>query len=123
MHCTNLDSADLTDVIFYGAFLVGASFENANITGAKFDLRQHFKGHTSSVYCVNYSYNGKYIASGSYDKSIKLWDCEDGTCLKTLDGHTNSVKSVTFSCDDKMIASASWDNTVKVWYIESRKCI
>ncbi|NEU84600.1 hypothetical protein G1O98_37985, partial [Nostoc sp. UIC10630] len=57
---------------------------------------------------------GKTIASGSGDKTVKLWRT-DGTLLKTIDGHEDAIWGVAFSPDGKMIASASSDNTVKLW--------
>ena len=47
-----------------------------------------FKGHTGSVYSVAISPNGKYIVSGSWDKTIKLWDINTGELIRTFKGHT-----------------------------------
>ena len=59
------------------------------------------------------------IVSGSYDKSIKIWDTETGECVKTLNGHTNCVWWVAFSSDDKLILSASCDKSIKIWDAET----
>ncbi|KAH7176181.1 WD40-repeat-containing domain protein, partial [Dactylonectria macrodidyma] len=55
------------------------------------------------------------IASGSWDRTIKVWDAATGEVRQTLAGHGHLVASVTFSPDGKLIASGSWDRTIKVW--------
>ncbi|PPQ94076.1 hypothetical protein CVT25_009705, partial [Psilocybe cyanescens] len=59
--------------------------------------------------------NGKQIVSGSYDKSVRVWDVSMGDELKVLKGHTSLVTSVAFSPDGKQIVSGSYDNLVRVW--------
>jgi WD40 repeat protein len=55
------------------------------------------------------------LASGSWDKTIKLWDVATGTQLRALEGHRNWVDSVAFSPDGKTLASGSLDETIKLW--------
>jgi tetratricopeptide (TPR) repeat protein len=73
------------------------------------------EGHSSWVMSVVFSPDGKHIASGSADNTIKLWDVNSGKELKTLKGHSSWVMSVVFSPDGKHIASGSADNTVILW--------
>jgi WD40 repeat protein len=65
------------------------------------------KGHTDSVFALAFSPDGKTLASGSFDKTIKLWDVASGKELKTFTGHTKEVVSVAFSPDGKRLASAA----------------
>ena len=74
--------------------------------------------HSSSVESVAFSPDGKFIASGSYDKTIKLWNVKTGKLIYTLKGHRDSVLSVAFSPDGKFIASGSADKTIKLWNVE-----
>ena len=72
-------------------------------------------GHADDVNFVAFSPDGSMIASGSWDKTIKLWQASDGALLGTLLGHSGGVTSVAFSPDGSMIASGSEDKTIKLW--------
>ncbi len=61
------------------------------------------------------------MASGSGDKTVKLWSVESQKDVTTLKGHSDYVRSVTFSPDSKYLASGSGDNTIKLWSVESQK--
>ncbi|OQX25165.1 MAG: hypothetical protein BWK80_17015, partial [Desulfobacteraceae bacterium IS3] len=69
----------------------------------------------SYVNSVAYGPDGMLIASGSDDKTVRLWDAETGRELRTFIGHSSSVNSVSFSADGARIASGSDDVTVRVW--------
>src|SRR5258708_14386907 len=64
---------------------------------------------------VAFSPDGRFLASASWDKTIKLWDPHTGEHLRTLEGHSSEVTFVTFSPDGGPLASASWDKTIKLW--------
>ena len=72
-------------------------------------------GHSVFVYSVAFSPDGKTLASGSTDTTIKLWDVATGRSIATLTGHSYWVNSVAFSPDGKTLASGSRDNTIKLW--------
>lgn len=77
--------------------------------------RGRLKGHTGAVYALEFSPNGKTLASGSYDFSVKLWDpviCQE---LTTLIGHRGTVFSLAFTRQGNLLASASHDGTVRLW--------
>jgi WD40 repeat protein len=78
-------------------------------------------GHKDFVSSVPFSPDGKTLATGSYDWSVKLWDVSSRQILATLKGHEAAVLSVAFSPDGKTLATGSWDESVKLWDVSSRQ--
>jgi hypothetical protein len=71
------------------------------------------------VFSVSFSPDGKFLASGSDDWTVKVWKVGSWQEVATLSGHEGFVRSVTFSPDGKFLASGSRDTTVKVWKVGS----
>jgi len=68
------------------------------------------------VSSVAYSPDGRYIISGSYDQTTRIWDAETGAVVGgPLVGHGSDVLSVAYSPDGQHIVSASIDKTIRVW--------
>ena len=64
-----------------------------------------------------------FRSSGSWDRTVRLWDTETGQLIHTLEGHTSRVNAIAFSPDGKQILSGSHDNTVRLWNTESGQLI
>jgi WD40 repeat protein len=64
---------------------------------------------------VAFSPDGKSVASGSQDKTVRLWDAATGEEKQKLEGHDDYVSAVAFSPDGKTVASGSEDKTVRLW--------
>jgi WD40 repeat protein len=94
------------------------TIDNANIT-----LLWQLAGHSDWVSSIAFSPDGYTLASGSFDKTIKLWDAQTGDLKRTLVGHDESVTLVTFSPDGRTLASGSgrgpmsmsYDTSVRLW--------
>ncbi|MEB3278071.1 MAG: caspase family protein [Lyngbya sp.] len=81
--------------------------------------RKILRGHNGWVISTAVSRDGKYIATGSEDSTVRLWSIE-GELIHTFKGHQNWVNSVAFSPDGKYIVSGSADQTVKLWSKEGQ---
>jgi WD40 repeat protein len=76
-----------------------------------------YRGHTDRVLAVAWSPNGKYIASGSLDKTVQVWSANPGDHFQPFiyRGHTAGVQAVVWSPDSNRVASGAMDKTVQVW--------
>jgi WD40 repeat protein len=77
------------------------------------------RGHWNLVESVTFSPDGKFLASGSRDTTVKVWAVGSWREVATLRGHGGPVSSVSFSPDGKFLASGGGDATVKVWAVGS----
>ena len=84
--------------------------------------RMVLEGHTGGVRGVAVTPDGKTAVSGSYDKTLKLWDLATRRCRVTFKGHTQEVNDVAVTPDGKMVVSGSDDKTLKVWDLETDQC-
>ena len=86
-----------------------------------YDFPKILTGHTDAVYSIACSPDGKYIASGSWDKTVRVWNVDLGTLAYTLTGHNQPVYSVAWSPDGNFIASGSSDKTIRVWDVQTQQ--
>lgn len=89
----------------------------------KFSLANSLSKHLNSVWSVAISPNGQTLASGSLDKTVKIWNLGDGELLHTLSGHSDAVRTVTISSSGQLLASGSVDRTIKIWHLPTKKLL
>jgi len=70
---------------------------------------------------VAVSSDGRRIAGGMSDRTVRLWDAESGQLIDVLHGHSDSVYDVAFSPDGNELASASYDKTIRVWDLLTKR--
>ncbi|KAA1472404.1 WD40 repeat-like protein [Dentipellis sp. KUC8613] len=73
------------------------------------------EGTRDYVRCVAFSVNGKFLAAGSEDKLVRVWDLQTAQLLHTLSGHKREVYALEFTPDSGTLISGSGDRTIRLW--------
>ncbi|KAJ3411073.1 hypothetical protein HDV05_002772 [Chytridiales sp. JEL 0842] len=81
------------------------------------------RSHTRLVSAVCVSMDGRWIVSGGYDRSVRVWEAETGMLSRVLEGHEDQVWHVSCSKDGRWIVSGGYDGTVRNWNASTGKCM
>ncbi|MBC1191449.1 protein kinase [Microcystis aeruginosa BLCCF108] len=104
----------------YKRFPVTPQLLISDLSSLRF-LDKTLTGHSNVVWSVAYSPDGRYLASGSDDDTLTIWEVATGKQLRTLTGHSNMVWSVAYSPDGRYLASGSDDDTLTIWEVATGK--
>ena len=100
----------------------GSGYSDIIIWDAKTgEQRSTIVAHTAGINHLEFSPDGKWIASASTDRTAKIFDVTTGREIVTFAGHTEPVIEVDFSPDGTRLATSSTDGTLRVWNIIRRE--
>lgn len=83
------------------------------------EVKALFWGHANVVQALAFSRDGKHLASGSADHTIRVWDMDQLRDVHVLKGHTDQVAGLDFSPDGRRLVSGGFDDTVRLWEVSS----
>jgi small GTP-binding protein len=86
---------------------------------AGFSTRCRLRGHTGRVIWLAWSPSGETLASCASDKTIRLWNINNGQLIRSLEGHSGWIYNISWSPNGDMLASASADKTVRLWNVHT----
>jgi U3 small nucleolar RNA-associated protein 13 len=113
-------SQDRTAKVFEVEYIYGSGGKSVR---GELRLIGTCKGHKRGVWTVRFSRAERVLATGSGDKTVKLWSLEDFSCVKTFEGHTNSVLRIDFINAGMQLVSAGSDGLVKLWNVRDEECL
>lgn len=67
--------------------------------------------------------DGKYLATGSLDKIVRLYDIQTGAVIRSFSGHTDQIYSVAFSPDGQSVLTGNLDRTARLWNTNSGQLV
>lgn len=126
-HALAISPVSTTSTEGMGKFLVTGSYRKIKVWRINCEGKENldipllysFTAHSHIVTSLTISADGKYLISGSRDRTIKIWNLETAELLHTLKGHRDGVEAIASRADGKIIASGSADNTIKIWHLET----
>ena len=107
-------------VMGWGAFVVTRARRARLLRRGPSVHKRTLEGHTDYVNALAALPGGK-LASGSHDRTIRIWDVATGECVCTLKGHAGSVFALAALPGGKL-ASGGDDSTIKIWDVAEREC-
>lgn len=79
------------------------------------NIVREFIGHTSSVFSVAYSHDGRFIVIGNGDQTARILDTGTGQQVGVLQGHKSEVSDAVFSPDSRLVLTGGYDKTIRIW--------
>ncbi|KAI8393426.1 WD40-repeat-containing domain protein [Radiomyces spectabilis] len=104
-------------------FPSGAGYPHDSRDGKPFQMRYELRGHTGAVHTVSFAPNGALLASGSFDKTVRIWDTSAQKEMLCLKAHTLNVSDLAWTSESTRLLSGAYDETCKTWDVESGKLL
>ncbi|CAD8138216.1 unnamed protein product [Paramecium pentaurelia] len=122
----SLFDCNLSNSVFSNVEINSSNLNYADLSNVKWENvicqeKPSLKGHNERILEVQFSPNGRYIASAGQEKEIKLWNAETYQFIQDLKGHDNSVNTLSFSSDSSVLFSGSDDSIIRKWEIKNHQ--
>ncbi|KAJ3321463.1 U3 small nucleolar RNA-associated protein 13 [Boothiomyces sp. JEL0866] len=117
-HDKDIQSIDVApnDSVFVSAGLDKLAKANGSLLGV-------FKGHKRGIWNVKFSPVDQVIATCSTDKTLKVWNIRDYSCIRTFEGHLNTVLNFSFVSTGLQLLSTGSDGLMKLWNVKDGECV
>jgi WD40 repeat protein len=112
-------SEDLLSSELMSESLVSSGFSGDLWSKPTWNLQQTITAHSDWVRCLSFTPDAAKLVSGSFDKTIKLWQLDTGKVLYTLGDRVKGVFALAVSPDSNFLASGSWDEKIELWNLET----
>ncbi len=112
-------SEDLMSNVLVSDNLVSAELSGDIWSKPTWNLQQTISAHSDWVRCMSFTPDSLKLVSGSFDKTIKLWQIDTGGEIYRLGERLKGVFALAVSPDGKLLASGSWDETIELWNLET----
>jgi len=97
-----------------GRFIIAGAGTLLQVFTSNGELFKTYRGHTTAIWSLEPGPEGRYVVTGSYEKSFNLWDIIEGKLVHTFQGHEKSVLAVAFSTTGAYLSSGSLDQSVRI---------
>jgi hypothetical protein len=103
--------------VVVGSGVTGLGGQAVLLDARNGNVVRQFLGHNDSVYCASVTADGRFLATGSYDRNVILWDTETGQAVREFAGHNGAIYDLDFDSTGTILATASADQTIKLWRV------